>query len=151
MTTKFCNRRTFLRFGAATLVSIGTAGCLNGQSSATRTDAMRGLAFKLKTATINPGQTVIWKNTSDVDHTVTAYEDEIPDAATYFASGGFDSERAASNHVTEGLIAPGDEYEYTFEEPGTYEYYCIPHDGRDNSRRIVPGPISLDRTVLDLH
>ena len=82
MTTKFCNRRTFLRFGAATLVSIGTAGCLNGQSSTTRTVTMRGLAFKLKTATINPGQTVIWKNTSDVDYTVTAYEDEIPDAAT---------------------------------------------------------------------
>jgi plastocyanin len=84
--------------------------------------------FDPKTATIEPGQTVTWKNTSNVDHTVTAYEDKIPDAAAYFASGGFESERATRNHVTEGLIAPDGEYEYTFEEPGTYEYYCLPHE-----------------------
>lgn len=84
--------------------------------------------FGPKTKTIETGQTVTWTNTSDVDHTVTAYEDEIPDSATYFASGGFESERAARNHVTEGLIAPGGEYEHTFEEPGVYEYYCVPHE-----------------------
>ncbi len=110
-------------------MTIGTAGCLNRQSSTNRTVTMTGdFGFDPKTATIEPGQTVTWKNTSDVDHTVTAYEDEIPDAAAYFASGGFESERAARNHVTEGLIASDGEYEYTFEEPGTYEYYCIPHE-----------------------
>lgn len=84
--------------------------------------------FDPKIKTIEPGQTVTWTNTSDVDHTVTAYGDRIPDGATYFASGGFESERAARNHVTEGLIASGSEYEHTFEEPGTHEYYCVPHE-----------------------
>ena len=130
MPTEFCNRRAILRLSAATLTTIGTAGCLNSQSSTDRTVTMTGdFGFDPKIATIEPGQTVTWENTSDVDHTVTAYEDEIPDSATYFASGGFESERAARNHVTEGLIAPGGEYEHTFEEPGAYEYYCVPHEG----------------------
>ncbi|WP_241997224.1 plastocyanin/azurin family copper-binding protein [Halorubrum sp. SD626R] len=26
-------------------------------------------------------------------------------------------------------MAPSENYEHTFEEPGTYEYFCIPHEG----------------------
>ncbi|WP_233741091.1 cupredoxin domain-containing protein [Halobaculum saliterrae] len=84
--------------------------------------------FEPKTATIETGETVTWTNESDIEHTVTAYEDEIPDEAAYFASGGFESERAARNRITEGLIAPGEKYEYTFDHPGTYGYFCIPHE-----------------------
>lgn len=84
--------------------------------------------FEPKTAMIEPGQTVTWENRSDVDHTVTAYEDGISDGDTYFASGSFESERAARDDVTEGLIAPDDGYEHTFERAGTYEYYCVPHE-----------------------
>jgi plastocyanin len=87
------------------------------------------LMFEPKAATIETGETVRWTNESDIEHTVTAYVDEIPDEAAYFASGGFESERAARNRVTEGLIAPGENYEHTFEEPGTYGYFCIPHEG----------------------
>lgn len=61
-------------------------------------------------------------------HTVTAYGDGIPDAATYFASGGFESERSARAHVNEGRNAPDDEYERAFEQPRTYRYYSIPHE-----------------------
>ena len=87
------------------------------------------LMFEPKTATIKTGETVTWTNESEIEHTVTAYEDETPDGAAYFASGGFESERTARNRVTEGLIAPGENYEHTFEEPGTYGYFCIPHEG----------------------
>ena len=129
MSSKFYGRRTILRVSGAALTTIGTAGCLDRQPSTSQTVTMaRDFAFKPKTATIETGQAVNWKNTSGVEHTVTAYEDGIPDGAAYFASGDFDSERAARNHVNDGLIAPSDEYEYTFEEPGTYGYYCIPHE-----------------------
>jgi len=58
---------------------------------------------------------------------VTAYEDEIPDGAAYFASGGFDAEQAANEaYPDEGSIPEGETYEHTFETTGTYEYYCIP-------------------------
>lgn len=129
MLSTFCDRRTLLRLSGATLSTIGIAGCLNRQSSIDQPVTMtEDFGFDPKTKTIETGQTVTWTNTSDVDHTVTAYGDKIPDGATYFASGGFESERAARTNVTEGLIAPGNEYEHTFEEPGTYEYYCVPHE-----------------------
>lgn len=130
MSSEFCNRRTILRLGSVAFASIGTAGCLNGQSSTNKTITMTDdLTFEPKTATIKTGETVKWKNTSDVDHTVTAYEGKIPDGAAYFASGGFESERAARNSVKEGLIAPDQAYEHTFEQPGTFGYFCIPHEG----------------------
>jgi plastocyanin len=130
MSPEFYDRRTVLRLSTATLAMLSTAGCLGGQSSSAQTVTMPGdLRFEPKTATIEPGETVTWTNKSDIDHTVTAYEDEIPDDAAYFTSGGFESERAARNRVTEGLIAPGENYEHTFEEPGTYGYFCIPHEG----------------------
>lgn len=130
MSLEFYDRRAVLRLSTATLATLSTAGCLNGQSSSNQTVTMPGnLTFEPKTATIETGGTVTWTNESDIEHTVTAYEDEIPDEATYFASGGFESERAARNRVTEGLIAPGENYEHAFEHPGTYGYFCIPHEG----------------------
>ena len=129
MSSEFCDRRTILRLSSAAFATIATAGCLNGQSSTNQTVTMTDdLAFEPKTATIKTGETVTWKNTSDVEHTVTAYGDKTPDGAAYFASGGFESERAARNNVKEGLIAPDEAYEHTFEQPGTYEYFCIPHE-----------------------
>lgn len=86
-------------------------------------------AFEPATATVDVGQTLTWRNADAVDHTVTAYEDELPDGADYFASGGFDSETAARNELSRGLVAPGDTFEHTFETAGTYEYFCIPHEG----------------------
>ena len=130
MSLELYSRRRLLRLGTATFAALSTTGCLNGQSSSAQTVTMPGdLRFEPKTATIDPGETVTWTNESDIDHTVTAYEDEIPDEAAYFASGGFESERTARNRLTEGLIAPGENYEHTFEEPGTYGYFCIPHEG----------------------
>lgn len=129
MSPDTCNRRAILRLGGATLATLGTAGCLNGQSSTGQTVTMTdNFGFDPTTATVEPGQTVTWKNASDVDHTVTAYENAIPDGAAYFASGDFESERAARTSVTEGLVAASGEYEHTFEAPGTYEYYCVPHE-----------------------
>lgn len=85
-------------------------------------------SFSPSSTSVTAGTTVRWKNTSDIEHTVTAYDGKIPEDAAYFASGGFDSEQAARNNVTEGLIAPGEVYEHTFEVTGTYEYFCIPHE-----------------------
>ncbi|WP_336002513.1 cupredoxin domain-containing protein [Halorientalis halophila] len=123
------DRRAVLRLGTATLATVGTAGCSNRQSSSIQTVTMPDdRTFEPETVPIESGETVRWTNESDVDHTVTASADEIPDEAAYFASGGFESERAARNRVTEGLIAPGENYEYTLDRPGTYGYYCIPHE-----------------------
>lgn len=85
-------------------------------------------AFDPETVTVQTGETVVWENESDVGHTVTAYEDQIPSEGAYFASGGFESEREARNDVSGGLLETGASYEQTFEVAGTYDYYCIPHE-----------------------
>ncbi|WP_096391373.1 cupredoxin domain-containing protein [Halopenitus persicus] len=129
MSREIYNRRTLIRRGAATLATLSTVGCLGGQASSIQTVTMPDThTFEPKTATIESGETVRWTNESDVQHTVTAYTDGIPDESTYFASGGFRSERASRNRISDGLTAPGEYYEHTFDHPGTYEYYCIPHE-----------------------
>jgi plastocyanin len=103
-----------------------------GDSGFTETDTIEmtdELAFAPKQVNVQAGTTVTWENVGAVAHSVTAYEDEIPDGAAYFASGGFDTEQAArENYPDEGSIEEGGSYEHTFETTGTYEYYCIPHE-----------------------
>ncbi|MBW3591173.1 MAG: cupredoxin domain-containing protein [Actinobacteria bacterium] len=62
---------------------------------------------------VSAGDTVIWVNEEEsTPHTVTAGSEDDP-------SGKFDS----------GNLDSGDTFEFTFEEPGTYEYYCDIHPG----------------------
>ena len=90
---------------------------------------------------VSVGDTVVWKNTSEATHTVTAYEGGIPDEAEYFASGGFENQEEAEHAWFEdrggGFDRP-ETFEHTFEVPGNYSYYCIPHeiDGRGSGRMI---------------
>ncbi|GAA0284697.1 plastocyanin/azurin family copper-binding protein [Halobacterium noricense] len=89
------------------------------------------LVYEPERIEVEAGTTVTWETTGAVGHTVTAYEDNIPDGASYFASGGFNSEQAAIdgyNSGQEGNVPQGETYEHTFETTGTYEYYCIPHE-----------------------
>ena len=51
------------------------------------------------------GTTIVWYNNDSIDHTVTARDNS------------FDSVR----------IAPNETFEYTFEQPGEFEYYCKIH------------------------
>jgi plastocyanin len=121
-------RRQMIRSTAGAL-SAGIAGCLNNSSPGKRTvDMTDGLVFEPATVTIARGGTVTWENVGSVDHTVTAYENGIPSQAAYFASGGFDSEQAARQQLSAGLIGAGGTYDHTFEVAGTYDYYCIPHE-----------------------
>jgi quinohemoprotein ethanol dehydrogenase len=59
---------------------------------------------------VPPGTTVTWTNTGEIEHTVT-------EAAADKKKPLFDS----------GLLKPGQSFSYTFDKPGTYDYYCEPH------------------------
>jgi plastocyanin len=97
-------------------------------------DAQR---FDPATITIEAGEAVTWVNESDEAHTVTAYGDEIPEDATYFASGGASNEAEARDSLSEGLLESDDTFEVTLDQPGTYEYYCIPHESNGMKGTIV--------------
>ena len=124
-------RRTLLAsLGSA--ASVGLAGCLGGSEELADNEVgMSTRRFEPTTRTVPAGTTVRWRNTDRGVHTVTAYEDDIPGEAAYFATGGFDSEQAAKDawyNSTDGGLDSGDTFEHTFEVPGEYDYYCIPHE-----------------------
>ncbi|QIN83552.1 hypothetical protein GBA63_13580 [Rubrobacter tropicus] len=64
--------------------------------------------FDQANITVEPGTTVTWVQRGQYGHTTTSYD------------GLWDS----------GLIEGGTDgtYSYTFDEPGTYEYFCGPHE-----------------------
>jgi plastocyanin len=122
-------RRTFLATAASVSVA-SLAGCIGGGLSASQYDVgMETNAFTPSAYTTRVGETVVWGNSGSRPHSVTAFDSGIPEGGDYFASGGFDSQSAAEAgwRNGEGVVSPGETYEHTFEVPGTYNYYCIPH------------------------
>ena len=91
------------------------------------------LKFTPDTVTIEAGETVRWTNTSVIVHTVTADPAEatmdgsvqLPEEAEAFDSGNMD---------------PKATFEHTFETPGTYTYFCIPHEGVKMRGTVVVEP-----------
>lgn len=129
------DRRTYLRTvgGLSTLGLAGCSGLFTGPSE--QPDdydvGMSTVAFRPETIEVVVGDTVVWKNTSSHAHTVTAYESQIPEDAAFFASGEFETEEAARDGWmgdTTGALYQGDEYSHTFDVPGEYQYFCIPHE-----------------------
>jgi plastocyanin len=80
------------------------------------------LTFEPARLVINVGDVVEWQNDSLVVHTVTddlakaakAESVELPSGAEAFDSGNLDHQEA---------------FRHTFTVPGTYRYFCIPHEG----------------------
>jgi plastocyanin len=116
-----------------------SGGSGGGGGGTTHTvDMTDGLIFDPDSITIAPGDTIEWVNVGSVGHSVTMYEEEIPEGATYWASGDFDSEEAArSNYPDQGDVAGGESVSYTFETTGTYGYFCIPHEAAGMVAEVV--------------
>jgi plastocyanin len=67
--------------------------------------------------------------------------DGVPDGASYWASGGFESEEAARSgwEAGRGAGQSGQSYVRTLETTGTHEYFGIPHEAAGNGRRSDRG------------
>ncbi|WP_128904317.1 plastocyanin/azurin family copper-binding protein [Halorubrum amylolyticum] len=128
------HRRRFLRrTGAAAGVGAltGLAGCAGVGGDPGYDVGMMASAFQPVEVTVAVGDTVVWETTSARGHTVTAYENAIPDEAEYFASGGYDGEETARDAWSRdfgGRLESGDRYSHTFAVAGRYDYVCIPHE-----------------------
>ena len=116
------------------VILVALVSC-EGEPANTHAPSMANHRFTPETLTIAPGEAVRWVNDTDEAHTVTAVQDSIPAGADYFSSGGASDEDAAHDVIDAELMDPGDVFEWTFEEPGTYRYYCIPHraDGMEGT------------------
>lgn len=122
-------RRLLAAVGGAVTLSAGCLG-LGPDNDADYQVGMTAQAFRPAEITVSVGETVAWRNTSTRAHSVTAYGASVPDAADYFATGGFDTEAAAREawDDNEGVIVTDETYEHTFWVPGRYPYFCIPHE-----------------------
>jgi plastocyanin len=87
----------------AAVISLGSGGTVRAQEDAA-VDIV-DFAFDASSITVEVGSTVTWTNAGDATHTVTADD------------GAFDS----------GDVASGETYSFTFDEPGTYTYFCSIH------------------------
>ena len=78
-------------------------------------------SFKPDRVTVRVGDTVEWRNTSVIAHTVTADPARAanPDNVVL-------PRRAEPFHSAR--IAAGSIFRYTFTIPGTYRYVCLPHE-----------------------
>lgn len=115
------------RAGATGEVEIGMSGTSTGSHVWFHP---RGLLIQL-------GQTVRWVNQEAGNvHTVTAYHPDngkplrIPDEARSWNSG---------------YLLPEESFAMTFDEPGVYDYFCIPHEHAGMVGRIVVG--EMDASV----
>jgi plastocyanin len=141
------SRRDLLRGAAGVTAVTGTSGVVAAQEGQTHVvDMTDELVFAPDSITIAPSDTVVWENVGTIGHTVTAYEDDIPEEATFFATGGFDTEGDARSAYSvgdpeSGDVLGGESFEHTFEVTGTYEYFCIPHEsvGMLGTVEVVPG------------
>ncbi|WP_435119996.1 plastocyanin/azurin family copper-binding protein [Halolamina sp. C58] len=128
------NRREFLRLlGTGAVASAGLTGTTTAQ--ATSTVKMGNNYFDPIGLHVEPGTTVRFAIAAGA-HSATVYEERIPADATPFDSG---------------TISSGS-FEHTFETPGTYDYYCIPHKTVGMVGRIVvgqPGGPAEERPLSD--
>jgi plastocyanin len=67
---------------------------------------IKNLAYVPDSVEIPVGGTVTWTNSDTVPHTATAKEREA---------------------LQSGTLNPGDSYSQTFDQPGTFDYFCEFH------------------------
>ena len=83
------------------------------------------LRFSPNPLRIKAGETVEFRNISAFTHTVSSRARAIPAGAEPFNSG---------------QIKGGGTYRHTFTVPGTYNYFCDPHEGAGMSGIIIVSP-----------
>ena len=107
------NVRKFVLFAFVALMML--SGCteqvqiapnmtqVNQSEAGSASIVIKNFAFDPAAITISKGTTVIWMNKDSVSHTVSGT--------------GFES----------GTLPPGQSYNFTFTEPGSFSYHCSIH------------------------
>lgn len=97
--------------GGMALAHIGMAGMsslpIQVAETAANTVTISDFSFAPQSVTVAAGTVVTWVNHDDEPHTVVS-----ADSPTLFKSGALDT---------------NDTFTYTFDKPGTYQYFCSIH------------------------
>ena len=119
----------------AALAGCGLTGPAHDEPSANAAAVvdMGFASFDPEVVHVHAGQTVQWRNTALITHTVTADKSvaadpgdaSVPQGATAFNSGD---------------IPAGEVHSETFTVPGTYKYFCTHHEGDGMVATLVVDP-----------
>lgn len=88
------------------------------------------LKFEPPRVTVKAGETVEWKNVSALVHTVTDDPKLVARDADYALPEG-------AKPFNSGDIKPNGTYKHPFKVPGTYKYFCIPHEAAGMIAEVV--------------
>ncbi len=91
------------------------------------------LRFEPDTVRVPVGGTVEWRNTSLLVHTVTG----DPAKATLEGSARLPK---GAKPFDSGNLDPKATFRHTFTVPGTYGYFCIPHEGAKMKGVVIVTP-----------
>jgi plastocyanin len=91
---------------------------------------MSDMSFTSPIVTVNPGQTVVWKNTSNTMHNVVDDAAQAVSAADVRLPAGV-------KPFGSGYLQPGQTYQRTFSVPGAYRYVCTLHESGGMKGMIV--------------
>jgi plastocyanin len=119
---------------AAVAVASGAAPAADPGSAPAATVEMSGrMRYEPASVRIRAGETVLWRNASTLTHTVTA------DRAQARLPESVQLPRGAPPFHS-GMIGPAGSWRYTFTVPGTYRYFCVPHEtqGMVGTVEVVP-------------
>jgi plastocyanin len=120
----------------ALLVAVASGECFAREDKPITTVVVRmtdDLTFDPDRVVVHTGDTVEWRNTSKLSHTVTADARRAAESKAVVLPPGaapFDS----------GTIAPGDSYRHTFTVPGTCKYICVPHAALGMVGQVIVQP-----------
>ncbi|MHB9033589.1 MAG: cupredoxin domain-containing protein [Anaerolineae bacterium] len=81
---------------------------------------MKNIQYVPAELTVKAGTTVVWTNKDSVAHTVDSGTRDNP--TSLFKSGN---------------VEPGKSFSYTFSTPGTYPYFCEPHQSMNGTITVT--------------
>jgi plastocyanin len=125
--------RLLIQWCALLVGLLGVGESFATQNEPTPTAIVRmtdDLTFEPARVIVHAGDTVEWKNTSSMPHTVTADARRAAEGKEVVLPPGaapFDSK----------TMSPGGSYRHTFTVPGTYKYICVPHASFGMSGEVI--------------
>lgn len=124
-----CMRKRLVFLALSSLVALSACAPVETPQAAPRETtgmiSISGFAFAPKTFEAAVGDRIVWTNEDDIAHTVTsgkAKEQGVP--------GVSENQDAQPDGVFDGgTLELNDTFEFTFEQTGTFTYFCAIHAG----------------------
>merc|ERR1712216_1021847 len=129
LSTKSCTRMTARKAVSKTTTrQTVTRAAFDVKKAAATTALSFAVAFgaNASTVTIKKGESVTWVNNAAYPHNVVFDEDAVP--------AGINADKLSHEDLLNG---PGASVSTKVDTPGTYEYYCEPHQGAGMQGKVV--------------